>query len=128
MQDAKDSYTTVDKYISRYPADVQERLQAIRAAIKAAAPEAEEGIGYGMPAYRLHGPLVYFAAAKNHIGFYPTPNGIDAFQAELAPYASAKGSAQFPYNEPLPLDLIDKIVRYRVAENLKKAEAKKAKR
>ena len=128
MQDAKDTYTTTDEYISRYPADVQERLQAIRAAIKAAAPEAEEGIGYGMPAYRLHGPLVYFGAAKNHIGFYPTPNGIEAFQAELAPYASAKGSAQFPNDEPLPLDLIDKIVRYRVAENVKKAEAKKAKK
>ena len=128
MQDAKDTYTTTDEYISRYPADVQERLQAIRAAIKAAAPEAEEGIGYGMPAYRLHGPLVYFGAAKNHIGFYPTPNGIEACQAELAPYASAKGSAQFPYDQPLPLDLVDKIVRYRVAENLKKAEAKKAKK
>lgn len=128
MQDTKDTCTTVDEYIGRYPADVQERLQVIRAAVKTAAPEAEEGIGYGMPAYRLHGPLVYFGAAKHHIGFYPTPNGIEAFQAELAPYASAKGSAQFPYDQPLPLDLIDKIVRYRVAENMKKAEAKKAKK
>ena len=128
MQDAKAAITSVDEYVSSFPPDVQERLQAIRAAIRAAAPEAEEGIGYAMPAYRLHGPLVYFSAAKKHIGFYPTPNGIEAFQAELAPYASAKGSAQFPYDQPLPLELVDKIVRYRVAENLKKAEAKKKKK
>ena len=125
MQDVKDEYTTIDEYISRYPADVQERLQALRATIRAAAPEAEECISYGMPAFRLHGNLVYFGAAKRHIGFYPTPNGLEAFQEELAPYAASRGTAQFPYDQPLPLELVDKIVRYRVAENMSKAAAKK---
>ena len=82
------------------------------------APEAEERISYGMPGYYYHGPLVYFAAHRNHIGFYPTPSGIEAFEKELAEYRNAKGSVQFPYKKPMPYDLMRRIIEYRLAENL----------
>ena len=116
----------VDQYISGFPQEVQNRLQEVRKTIKAVAPEAEELISYAMPGYKLNGPLVYFAGYKNHIGFYPVPSGIKAFEKELAPYKAAKGSAQFPHNQPIPFDLITKIVRFRVDENLKKVALKKA--
>lgn len=115
----------IDEYIASFPKDVQKILKEIRATIKKAAPEAEEAIKYAIPTFVLNGNLVHFAAFKNHIGFYPTPNGIEAFKKELAPYASAKGSAQFPLDKPLPLGLITKIVKYRVKENLSKVKAKK---
>lgn len=115
---------SVDEYIAAFPNDTQKLLEEIRSVIKKAAPEAEETINYAMPTFKLHGNLVHFAAYKNHIGFYPAPNGIDAFKDELSAYKGAKGSVQFPLNQPMPLDLISRIVKFRVKENLEK-EAKK---
>lgn len=121
------AYHTVDQYISSFPTDVQALLRQMRSTVKAAAPGAEELISYGMPTYKLHGNLVHFAAFKNHIGFYPVPSGIAAFQKELEPYKSAKGSAQFPLTGPLPLQLVERIVKFRVKENEEKASLKKGK-
>ncbi len=117
-------FRSVDAYIAAFPGDRQALLEAVRATIKAAAPDAEERISYNMPAFALHGNLVYFAALKNHIGVYPTASGIAAFKDELSVYESTKGAVRFPVNQPLPLDLIRKIVHFRVAENLTKAAAK----
>lgn len=114
---------SIDEYIASFPKDIQALLETMRATIRSAAPESEETISYGMPTFRLKGNLVHFAAFKHHIGFYPVPSGIEAFKQELAPYKSAKGSVQFPLNQPLPLDLISRIVTFRVAENLKAAES-----
>jgi uncharacterized protein YdhG (YjbR/CyaY superfamily) len=119
---------TIDDYIAGFPPDVQEILQKIRQTVKAAAPEAEETISYQMPTFKLHGNLVHFGAFKNHIGFYPTPSGTEKFQAELAPYKTAKGSAQFPFDKPIPYELISAIVKFRVEENLEKTAAKKKKK
>ena len=128
MDSNKAGFKSIDEYIATFPEAVQERLQAMRTTIKAAAPEAQEIISYNMPAFFLKGNLVYFSAAKNHVGFYPTPSAIKAFEDELSVYNGAKGSVQFPYNEPLPLDLIGRMVQFRVAENLKKAESKARKK
>lgn len=117
---AKTKFKTVEQYIAANPANVQKLLQELRAAIKQAAPHAEEVISYNMPAFKLNGMLVYYAAFNEHIGFYPTPSGIEAFKKELAPYKWAKGSVQFPMDEPLPLDLVSRIVEYRVKENTDK--------
>ena len=122
-QDASKVHT-IDEYIATCPEHVQKILQELRAVIKAAAPEAEEKFSYQMPTFALHGNLVHFAAHKSHIGFYPTPSGIEAFKEELAVYKGAKGSVQFPINQPLPWDLIGRIVRFRVAENLSHAKKK----
>ncbi len=116
---------TVDEYISAFPADVQELLQDVRTTIKKAAPAAEECIAYAMPAYKLNGPLVYFAGYKGHIGFYATPTGHEAFKKELSKYKEGKGSVQFPLDEPMPLKLIEKIVKFRVKENMAKAKKSK---
>lgn len=118
----------VEAYIQAFPPPVQERLQAVRKVIRATAPEAVESISYRMPAYTDQGPLVYFAGYGQHIGFYPTESGIAAFQAELSVYKNAKGSVQFPLDQPLPLDLIARITAFRVAENRQKAEARRKKR
>jgi uncharacterized protein YdhG (YjbR/CyaY superfamily) len=115
---------TIDDYIASYPTDIQARLKQMRAAIKKAAPKAEEGINYGVPTFTMHGNLVHFGAAKKHIGFYPTPSAIEAFKDELAAYEGAKGSVKFPYDRPLPLALIDKMVKFRVKENLERAATK----
>ncbi len=115
----------VDEYISRFPREVQRILEEVRATIKKAAPGAEEVISYQMPAFKFHGVLVYFAGYKKHIGFYPTSSGIETFRKELSVYKSAKGSVQFPIDSPLPLNLVRKIVKYRVRENLERANAKK---
>ncbi|EQB20626.1 hypothetical protein UNSWDHB_2051 [Dehalobacter sp. UNSWDHB] len=101
----------------QFPDETQEILRAIRNVIREAAPDAVEKISYQMPTFVLNGNLVHFAAFKNHIGFYPTPSGIEAFKQELAGYKGAKGSVQFPLNKPIPYELISKIVKYRVAEN-----------
>ena len=122
MMENKAEIRTIDEYIAIFPADVQKRLQEIRAAIQSGAPQATEKISYQMPTFYLNGNLVHFAAFKNHIGFYPTPSGISSFAKELAKYESAKGSVQFPLDQPLPLALIKKIVKFRVAENLAKAQ------
>lgn len=120
MDDAKQAPTTIDEYIAQFPDDVQERLQTMRATIHAAAPDATEAIAYGMPTFRFNGNLVHFGAFKSHIGFYPTPNGLDEFKERLAVYKGAKGSVQFPFDQPLPLDLVTDIVKFRLAENSKK--------
>ena len=116
---------TIDEYISGFPEDIQTLLQQIRVTIKDAAPEAEEAIKYAMPTFVLNGNLVHFAAFKNHIGFYPVPSGIEAFKKELSVYKGAKGSVQFPLDQPMPLELITQIVKFRVSENMKKAKLKK---
>ena len=124
----KPVFNTIDEYIAVFPADVQVRLADMRTTIRDAAPEAEEAISYQMPTFRLQGNLVHFAGYKGHIGFYPAPSGIQAFKEELAVYKGAKGSVQFPLDQPLPLDLVRRITQFRVAENLAKAEAKSKKK
>lgn len=114
----------VDSYIAAFPKATQILLRKIRAAIRKAAPEAEEGIGYGMPAYTFHGPLVYFAGYDRHIGFYPGAAGLANFKKEVSVYKSAKGSVQFPLGQPMPLDLVARIVAFRVKENGLKAKPK----
>lgn len=128
MPDKPTRVDSIDEYIAAFPAEVQTMLKALRATIKAAAPDAQEKISYQMPTFALHGNLVHFAAYKKHIGFYPTPSGIQAFKDELVDYASSKGAVQFPLDAPLPLELIGRIVRYRVEENLQKAALKANKR
>ncbi len=109
---------SIDDYIATFPADVQVILQKMRQTIHKVAPEAAEVISYGMPGFKLNGMLAWFAAAKRHIGFYPKPSGIEAFKKELAPYKTSRGAIQFPLDKPIPYDLIEKIVKYRVKENL----------
>jgi len=121
-------FNSIDEYIATFPHEVRTILQEIRETIPAAAPDAEEKISYQMPTFTLKGNLVHFAAFKNHIGFYPTPGGIEAFKEEVARYQGAKGSIRFPLDEPMPLNLITRIVKLRVAENLEKAENKSRKR
>ncbi len=113
---SRPSPANIDEYIDRFPPDVQAILRRIRAVIHAAAPQASEKISYQMPTFYLNGNLVHFAAFKGHIGFYPTPGGVEAFKAELSPYKGAKGSVQFPLDQPIPYDLIRRMVEFRVAE------------
>ena len=120
MQEKKITFTTIDEYIAQCPPDIQPILQQLRAVIKAAAPQAEEKISYQMPAFAYRGILVWFGLHTHHIGFYPTGEGIEAFKAELSPYKRTKGAVQFPLDQPLPFDLITRIVQYRLAENQKK--------
>lgn len=112
----------IDTYIAGFPEEIQKRLEEIRAVIKKMNPQATEVISYGMPAFKLNGMLVWFAAHSKHIGFYPKASGIKAFKDELSVYKNAKGSVQFPFNKPLPLDLISKIVEFRTIENLQKVK------
>ena len=119
------TFTNINEYISEFPEEIQVILEKIRHTIQQAAPDAKEAIKYGMPTFVLSGNLVHFAAYKNHIGFYPAPSGIDAFIDELAVYRTGKGTIQFPNNKPIPFELISKVVKYRVEENLKKKKAKK---
>jgi uncharacterized protein YdhG (YjbR/CyaY superfamily) len=128
MESNKIGFNTIDEYIATFPEEIQKILEELRATIKAAAPEAEEKISYQMPTFALKGNLVHFAAWKNHIGFYPTSSGTQAFKHELSIYEGAKGSVKFPIDKPLPLELISKIVKFRVIENLKNAEIKSSKR
>ena len=114
----------IDEYIAGFPEEVQEILEKIRATIREAAPDAQEAISYQMPTFKFHGNLVHFAAFKKHIGFYPVPSGIDAFKEELSAYKQTQGSVQFPLDEPIPYELISRIVEFRVKENLRKAETK----
>ena len=118
----------IDEHIAKFPKDVQEILQKIRATIRKAAPNAEETINYGIPTFTLEGNLVHFAGFKNHIGFYPTPSGIEKFKKELSVYDGAKGSVKFPLNKPIPYTLISKIVKFRVKENLQRATTKAIKK
>ena len=110
-------YKDIDTFISSYPKNVQVILRILRTTIKNSAPKSEEAISYGIPTFRINGKnLVHFSAYKHHIGFYPTSSGIEAFQRELVTYKSSKGAVQFPIDKPLPLGLIEKIVKFRVKE------------
>jgi uncharacterized protein YdhG (YjbR/CyaY superfamily) len=110
----------IDEYISGFPEEIQKILEQVRSTIRKTAPEAEEAIRYDIPTFILHSNLVHFAAFKNHIGFYATPSGNEAFAKELSKYKGGKGSVQFPLDQPMPLDLIRRIVEYRVGENRKR--------
>ena len=124
MKSAENFPQSVDDYIAGFPEPTQSILKQIRAIIRETVPDAEEVISYQMPTYRLHGNLVHFAAFKNHIGFYPTPTEVEAFRDELAPYQHAKGSIRFSLDQPIPYDLIRRIVQFRVRENLEKTPHK----
>jgi uncharacterized protein YdhG (YjbR/CyaY superfamily) len=119
---------SIDDYISGFPEDVQHLLTQVRETVRQEAPDAEETISYAMPTFRYAGKvLVHFAAFKNHIGFYATPSGHTGFEEELSAYKSGKGSVQFPIDQPMPLELIARIVRFRVGENREQAAKKKRK-
>ncbi len=114
----KKQFKTMDEYIKTFPLNVQRRLEKMRKTIQKAAPGAAEAISYQMPTFKLNGKnLVHFAAWKNHIGFYPQPSGTEAFQKELSPYKAAKGSVQFPLDRPIPFDLVERMVKFRVKES-----------
>lgn len=117
-------FADINAYIAEFPEEIRVILLQVRTTIQQAAPEAKEAIKYGMPTYVLNGNLVHFAAHKNHIGFYPAPSGIDPFIDELAVYRTGKGTIQFPTDKPIPFDLITKVVKFRVEENLKKRKRK----
>jgi uncharacterized protein YdhG (YjbR/CyaY superfamily) len=118
-------FKTIDEYINTFPEDVRSILNILRQTIKEAAPEAQETINYQIPTFTFHGNLVHFAAFQNHIGFYPTPSGMETFKKELSSYKTAKGSVQFPIDQALPLPLIRRIVKHRVKENLERKQKKK---
>jgi len=120
MTTSKKVFKTVDEYIASFPKNAQSILEELRQAIRESAPEAEEAISYQMPAFKLNGILVWFAAFKNHIGFYPKTSAIEAFKEELSDYEASKGTIRFPLDKPIPYDLVKKIVKYRVKENLTK--------
>ena len=120
MDRVNQNFQSIDEYIGTFPENVQETLKELRAVIRAAAPGATEKISYQMPAFAWNGILVYFAAYKRHIGFYPTGSGVEAFRNELAEYKGSKGSVQFPIDKPMPYDLIRRIVQFRVEEISKK--------
>ena len=118
----------IDAYIASFPPDIQKILQQVRAIVRKAAPKAEEAIRYAMPAFLQDGHLALFAAFKNHIGFFPAPTGVASFKAALAPYKTGKGSVQFPLDQPMPIELITKIVKYRIRKNAETAVAKVARK
>jgi len=120
MINAKQNYRTIDDYIKTFPEDIQDVLQTIRQTIKKAAPESEEVISYKMPAFKQKGILVWFAAFKNHVGFFPKVNAIKKFEKELLKYETSKGTIRFPLDKKIPLSLISKITKFRVKEELGK--------
>jgi len=129
MKTAQTTPTTIDEYIERFPREVQSLLQKIRKTIRAAAPAAEEKISYQIPAFTLNGGgLISFAAWKKHVALYPAPRGHEKFKDELAAYEGGKGTVKFPLDRPIPFDLIGRIVKFKVKENLERAAAKKMKR
>jgi uncharacterized protein YdhG (YjbR/CyaY superfamily) len=118
-------FNTIDEYIANFPKETQALLEQIRSTIKETAPEATEVISYQMPAFKLNGILVYFAAYSKHIGFYPTGSAIEVFKNELTAYKGGKGTVRFPTNQALPLELIARIVTFRLIENTQKAKMKR---
>ncbi|MFX1571072.1 MAG: iron chaperone [Promethearchaeota archaeon] len=120
MSENKKKFETIDEYINMFPENIQKILGKIRQIIRASAPKAVETISYQIPTFKLRGNLVHFAAYKKHIGFYPTPSGIETFKEELDPYEVSKGSVKFPLNKPIPYSLVKKIVEFRVKENMEK--------
>jgi len=121
VQNSPAKPTTIDEYILLYPPEVQAILQQVRQTIHAAVPEAQEAIAYGIPTFKFHGNLVHFAACKKHLGFDPSPSGLEAFKTELAGYKGSKGAVQFPLDQPIPYDLIRRITLFRWEENLRRA-------
>jgi uncharacterized protein YdhG (YjbR/CyaY superfamily) len=120
---------TIDEYIKNFEPEIQKTLNEIRNFIKKEIPEATEKISYGMPTFYLNGNLIHFAAFKDHYSFFPSPSGIDAsFEKELVPYRAGKGTLRFPIDEPIPWDIIKKVLQFRVKENLKKVKNKKPKK
>ncbi len=126
MQNTTAAPSNIDQYIAGYPKDIQKLLKQVRETIKKVIPEAEEGICYGIPTYKLNGNLVHFGGFKQHIGFYPGAGGIKAFEKELAAYKGAKGSVQFPIDQPIPLDTISAITKFRAAQNIAKKTTRKS--
>ena len=126
MKPAGKAPATIEEYIAGFPADIQKILQDVRTTIGRAAPDAHEAMKYGIPTFVLGGNLVHFGGFKTHVGFYPTPSGIEAFKKQLAVYEGAKGSVQFPVDRPMPLRLISRIVKFRVQETQQKATKKNA--
>ena len=124
MDNDQAGFSSIDEYIAQCPTELQGKLQELRATIRAAAPQARERISYRMPAFAVNGDLVFFAVFKNHIGFYPTGSGVEAFKQELSAYKGSKGSVHFPLDQPIPLDLVTRIVKYRLSEDAKKAAPK----
>jgi uncharacterized protein YdhG (YjbR/CyaY superfamily) len=120
MTTSRIKFDNIDDYIASFPAETREILGQLRDTIKKSAPGATQTINYGMPTFKLKGNLVHFAAFKNHIGLYPAPSAIEAFKKELSIYEGAKGSVRFPIDKPLPLELIGRIVKFRVEENMAK--------
>ena len=125
MNSTKNNFRSIDEYIKTFPRDIQKILETVRQTIKKTAPKAVEAISYQIPTFKLNGNLVHFAAFKNHIGFYPGSGAINIFQKDLAKYNSSKGAVQFPLDKPIPLLLIQKIVKHRVKENSLKVSKKK---
>jgi uncharacterized protein YdhG (YjbR/CyaY superfamily) len=125
MTTTRTRFTDVGSYLDSFPKDTRKLLQEVRDTIRKAAPDAIQTINYGIPTFKFRGNLVHFAGFKNHIGFYPTPSGIEAFKKELSVYDGAKGSVKFPLNKPMPLELISRIVKFRVNECLLKQTSKK---
>ncbi|MTK54139.1 DUF1801 domain-containing protein [Paludibacter sp.] len=122
----KDSVAkNIDEYIARFPDEIAIRLQKVRETIRSVAPDAEEGISYQIPVFKLHGAMVYFAGYKSHIGFYPTSSGIERFKEELSEYQIGRGTVRFPLNKEIPYDLIARIAAFRYAENIAKKEVLK---
>jgi uncharacterized protein YdhG (YjbR/CyaY superfamily) len=126
MKTKKATFNSIDEYIETFPEDIQKILKELRETIKAAAPEASETISYGIPTFTLNGKyLIYFAGWKNHISIYPIPTGSEAFNKQISKYVEGKGTLKFPTDKPLPLKLITKMVKLKVAENLKRTDKKK---
>jgi uncharacterized protein YdhG (YjbR/CyaY superfamily) len=126
MKSNKINLNSIDEYIATFPKDVQKILEELRGTIKAAAPEAGEKISYGIPTFTLDGKyLIYFAGWKHHISIYPVPTGSEAFNKQVSNYVDGKGTLKFPLDKPIPLKLITKIVKYKVADHLKRTDPKK---
>ena len=126
MKTKKVTFNSIDEYIETFPEDIQKILKELRETIKAAAPEASETISYGIPTFTLNGKyLIYFAGWKNHISIYPIPTGSEAFNKQISKYVEGKGTLKFPTDKPLPLKLITKMVKLKVAENLRRTDTKK---
>ena len=124
MKSDESTTNVIDDYISAFPKDVRDILQKVRSTIRKVAPDAQEKINYGIPTFTLNGNLVHFAGFKSHIGFYPTPSGIEKFKKELSKYEGAKGSVQFPLDQPIPYELIARITKFRVKEQMAKSKKK----
>lgn len=127
MKSSESTSDAIDEYIAQQPADVQKVLQKIRKIVRKVAPDAQEKINYGIPTFTLNGNLVHYAGFKTHVGFYPTPSGIEKFKKELSKYEGAKGSVKFPLDQPIPYELIEKITEFRVKEQQAKGKKPKQK-